>query len=148
MKLEGSTIRRLSIPDCAQWDALWRAYCGFYRSDLDSKASGITFNRLCAGVEMVGVVAADSLGNLVGFANMVFHQTTWAVSDCCYLEDLYVAPHCRGAGAARQLITQVYAEADARNVGKVYWHTQEFNAPARSLYDTLARRTSFVVYRR
>jgi hypothetical protein len=29
----------------------------------------------------------------------------------------------------------------------VYWLTQEYNGPARSLYDTVAHRTSFVVYR-
>jgi len=40
--------------------------------------------------------------------------------------------------------------ADARRRGavKVYWHTQEFNGPARSLYDLLAKRVSFVVYER
>ncbi len=29
-----------------------------------------------------------------------------------------------------------------------YWHTQSYNAPARSLYDEVARPTSFVVYER
>lgn len=148
MKQQGSTIRRLSKPDRAQWDGLWRAYCAFYRTDIDSDISEVTFVRLCEGVAMVGLMAEDSLDRLVGFAHLVFHPTTWVVSDRCYLEDLYVAPQCRGGGVARQLITQVYAEADAHNAGGVYWHTQEFNGPARSLYDTLARRTSFVVYRR
>jgi len=30
----------------------------------------------------------------------------------------------------------------------VYWMTQEFNAEGRALYDTLARRTSFIRYER
>jgi imidazolonepropionase-like amidohydrolase len=38
--------------------------------------------------------------------------------------------------------------ADGFGPASVYWLTQEYNAPARSLYDTLAHRTSFVVYRR
>ena len=37
---------------------------------------------------------------------------------------------------------------DESGAGSVYWLTQEYNAPARSLYDTLAHRTSFVVYQR
>jgi hypothetical protein len=42
----------------------------------------------------------------------------------------------------------VYAEADRRGVGRVYWHTQQYNAPARSLYDSVGHATSFVVYER
>ncbi|HEU0317849.1 MAG TPA: GNAT family N-acetyltransferase, partial [Solirubrobacteraceae bacterium] len=66
----------------------------------------------------------------------------------CYLEDLFVARAARGGGAGRALIEAVYAAADARGADRVYWHTQEFNAPARSLYDTVGRRTSFIVYTR
>ena len=51
-------------------------------------------------------------------------------------------------GVARRLIEAVYAFADGRGASGVYWLTQEYNAPARSLYDTLAHRTSFVVYQR
>ena len=93
-------------------------------------------------------VAHDAAGALVGFAHILFHASTWSLAGYCYLEDLYVAKTHRGGGVARALIERVYAEADARGAERVYWHTQEFNAPARSLYDTLARRTSFVVYRR
>jgi hypothetical protein len=49
---------------------------------------------------------------------------------------------------ARRLIEAVYAFADGFRPASVYWPIQEYNAPARSLYDTLAHRTSFVVYRR
>ena len=72
----------------------------------------------------------------------------WATHPTCYLEDLYVAKPWRGAGIARQLIEAVFTFADGFGVAGVYWLTQEYNAPARSLYDTLAHRTSFVVYQR
>jgi hypothetical protein len=49
---------------------------------------------------------------------------------------------------AHRLIEAVYAFADGFGSASVYWLTQEYNAPARSLYDTLAHRTSLVVYRR
>jgi hypothetical protein len=42
----------------------------------------------------------------------------------------------------------VYAEADGAGAANVYWLTQEFNADGRALYDTLARRTSFIRYER
>jgi hypothetical protein len=48
---------------------------------------------------------------------------------------------------ARRLVEAVFAFADRFGPASVYWLTQEYNGPARSLYDTVAHRTSFVVYR-
>lgn len=142
-----ATLRRIAAHDRAAWDTLWDGYCAFYRSPLETRISDLTFARLCDGAGMLGFVAEDD-GALVGFAHILFHASTWSEHGYCYLEDMYVAPERRGSGIARALIERVYAEADARGAERVYWHTQEYNAPARSLYDTLARRTSFVVYRR
>jgi GNAT superfamily N-acetyltransferase len=61
---------------------------------------------------------------------------------------LFVARTHRGSGVARALIEGVYDEADRRRADSVYWHTQIYNAPARSLYDQVSRPTSFVVYER
>ena len=85
---------------------------------------------------------------LLGLATYLFHRSSWSVQSYCYLEDLFVASEARGHGIARRLIAAVYAAADAASASSVYWHTQEFNADARALYDTLARRTSFIVYQR
>jgi hypothetical protein len=38
--------------------------------------------------------------------------------------------------------------ADQSGAASVYWLTQEYNAPARCRYDTLAHGTSFFVYQR
>lgn len=142
------TIRRLAEQDRAGWDPLWAAYCAFYRAEVDTTITAHTFRRLCEGASMCGFIALDEQGTAVAFANSLFHESTWSLRGYCYLEDLYVSPEQRGTGVARALIEQVYAQADARGAERVYWHTQEFNAAARSLYDTLGRRTSFIVYRR
>jgi GNAT superfamily N-acetyltransferase len=66
----------------------------------------------------------------------------------CYLQDLYVVPETRGQGLGAALINHVYAAADERGAAEVYWHTQEFNATARRLYDRIGRLTPFIQYRR
>ncbi|HSX61508.1 MAG TPA: GNAT family N-acetyltransferase [Tahibacter sp.] len=142
------SIRRIIPQDRAGWDPLWSAYCRFYRAEVDAEITDRTFARLCEGADLVGLVALDEDGRPIGFANALFHASTWSLRGYCYLEDVFVAPEQRGGRVARALIEAVYAQADARGAERVYWHTQEFNAPARSLYDTLARRTSFIVYRR
>lgn len=64
----------------------------------------------------------------------------------CYLSDLYVNPHLRGGGVGRALIDHVLEFAKARGLPGVRWLTQEFNYPARQLYDTYARKTDFILY--
>jgi GNAT superfamily N-acetyltransferase len=79
-------------------------------------------------------------------ADCVIHATTWSRRPTCYLEDLFVAPAARGQDLGRALLEAVKEQASARGSGRVYWHTQQYNGRARSLYDQVAHPTSFVVY--
>src|SRR4029450_9088276 len=93
-------------------------------------------------------VAVDAADSPIGLAHVLFHRSTWAPTQYCYLEDLFVDPARRQKGAGRALIEAVYAEADARGCTRTYWTTQEFNYTARTLYDQLATKSPFLQYRR
>src|SRR5579864_3538928 len=141
-------IRPLDSGDRAQWERLWAGYLRFYRHHLPRDVTEGTWRRLLdprAGLN--GLVAVGERA-LLGFVTYQFHPSTWSLRDYCYLEDLYVDPAARGGGVGRALIRAVYAEADRAKAATVYWMTQEFNADGRALYDTLARRTSFIRYER
>jgi GNAT superfamily N-acetyltransferase len=141
-------IRPIRINDREAWQQLWRGYLEFYRAALAPEVTEQTWAALCDPTSAVhGLIAAQD-ERLMGLAHLIMHPTTWATGPTCYLEDLYVDRESRGLNIARRLIEAVYAFADESGAASVYWHTQEYNAPARSLYDTLAHRTSFVVYRR
>lgn len=141
-------VRPLRPEDRAAWQPLWDGYLSFYRARLEPEVTDDVFARLCEERDgMFGLLAVDG-DEAVGLAHVVVHPSTWTTGRYAYLEDLFVAPSGRGTGAARQLIAAVYARADAAGAPHVYWHTQEYNAPARSLYDQVATRTSFVVYER
>lgn len=142
---EHPAVRPLRAADRDRWRPLWDAYLAFYRAALSEATTQDVFARLCAERDgMYGLVAEGADGELVGLAHVVVHPSTWTAGRYAYLEDLFVAPGARGTGAGRALIEAVYARAE----GRVYWHTQEFNGRARSLYDQVARRTSFIVYER
>lgn len=141
-------IRPLRSEDRAQWGVLWQGYLRFYRQHLPEEQTNTTFARLVDVSRQPHGLVAEQDGQLVGLVHYLFHPSSWSVNDVCYLEDLYVDRAARGAGAGRALIKAVYAAADRANVGTVYWLTQEFNAEGRALYDTLARRTSFIRYER
>ena len=141
-------VRPLEPRDFDAWLRLWDGYNSFYRNEVTAEVTENTFRRLHEGADGFFGLVAEHDGGLVGLAHAIFHPSTWTTRSYCYLEDLFVARTHRGSGAARALIAGIYAEADRRGADSIYWHTQSYNAPARSLYDKVARPTSFVVYER
>ena len=143
-------VRRLEEHDRAAWDGLFRAYITFYRAKVADEVIGLTWQRLMSGGEgePIGLVAVDETDLPFGLAHVLFHRSTWSATWYCYLEDLFVDPTQRKAGAGRALIEAVYREADARHCTRTYWVTEEGNTAARALYDRVATRAPFVQYRR
>jgi GNAT superfamily N-acetyltransferase len=143
------TIRELRREDYDGWMALWSGYLRFYREQIGEQVTRTTFARLCDSADgMFGLVAVAEDGRLVGFAHSIVHPSTWALEGYCYLEDLFVAPATRGGEVAKHLIDATAAVARERGLERMYWHTQQFNGAARSLYDTVGRLTSMIVYER
>ena len=141
------TIRALGREDWDDWRALWGGYLAFYRAELPDATSRATFDRLGAGDDgMFGLLALDDGGRGIGMANCVLHASTWSGRPKCYLEDLFVAPSARGHDVGRALLVAVKKAGAQRGADRVYWHTQQYNGRARSLYDQVGQPTSFVVY--
>ena len=143
------TIRPLETADRAAWEPLWAGYLKFYRHTLEAEVTDSTFERLVERTHgMAAVVAVGDDGELLGFAHMIEHASTWSATSSLYLEDLYVDPDTRGGGVGRALIAAFYDEADARGSTRAYWITEEYNWVARRTYETVARRQSYVMYER
>jgi GNAT superfamily N-acetyltransferase len=140
-------VRRLRDDDREAWQELWDGYLRFYRAELSAAVTESAFARLRDGEQgMLGLVAVDEADRPIGLAHLVFHPSTWSTTTYCYLEDLFVRRDLRGGEIARALFDAVYDAAGERGAERVYWHTQQFNGAARSLYDVVGRLTSFVVY--
>jgi GNAT superfamily N-acetyltransferase len=142
-----ATVRALNEDDWDDWRALWAGYLAFYRAEQSDATTRATFDGLCLGRDgMFGLLALDESGRGIGMANCVVHATTWSRRPTCYLEDLFVAPSARGHDVGRTLFAGIERAAKERGAGRVYWHTQQYNGAARSLYDQVGHATSFVVY--
>jgi GNAT superfamily N-acetyltransferase len=140
-------IRRLETGDWDRWLPLWRGYLDFYRAELSEATTRATFDRLTgADGAMFGLIAAGEDGAGSGLAHCIAHPTTWSRRPYCYLEDLFVAPASRGSDLGRNLLETAKKESEVRGAGRLYWHTQQYNGRARSLYDQVGRVTSFIVY--
>ena len=143
-------VRRLEARDKAAWLPLFKDYIAFYNATLPEVVMELTWQRLMSGAEgfHLGLVAVEENDSPIGLAHVLFHRSTWSPTWYCYLEDLFVDPARRGNGVGRALIDAVYTEADARQCTRTYWTTQEFNYPARGLYDRVATKSAFIQYRR
>ena len=145
-------IRPVQPPDWAQWLPLWHGYNAFYgRSGASALAEEITrstWSRLFDGYEPVHALVAQQGEQLVGLTHYLFHRSTTRLGPNCYLQDLYTAEAARGRGVGRALIEAVGERAKAGGAGSVYWQTHQTNTTAMRLYDQVASKSGFIVYRR
>jgi len=140
-------VRPVAPEDRKRWEPLWRGYQRFYKVDLSPEVTETTWRRFFDGLEPMHALVAEDGAELVGIVHYLFHRSTWMVGPICYLQDLFTAEKARGRGVGKALIEEVYARARACGATRVYWHTHETNATARSLYDRVATLSGFVQYR-
>jgi len=141
------SLRGVALSDRKQWNPLWLGYLDFYETKLSEEITELTWSRLNdPEFNLYGIVAVSG-DKLVGLAHYSYRPSSWAIIDYCYLEDLYVDPDFRGAGAGRSLIDAVIAAARAKESGRVYWNTKASNTRARVLYDSYTLASDFVQYR-
>lgn len=146
------TIRPVRASDYDQWLFLWDAYNAFYGrvgvTALPRATTELTWRRFLDDAEPMHAFVAEQSGNLVGFTHIVLHRSTTLANPTCYLQDLFTVAELRGKGIGRALIEAVYEFAKGRGLERVYWQTHESNATAMKLYDTIAERPGFVIYRK
>jgi GNAT superfamily N-acetyltransferase len=143
------TIRPLRSEDRPEWQDLWTQYLAFYETSVSADVYDTTFQRLLGeDPQDFSCLVAQLDDRLVGFTHYLFHRHAWKTENVCYLQDLFAHPDCRGTGIGRALIEAVYAAADTEGAPSVYWLTQDFNAPARQLYDRIGKLSPFIRYYR
>ena len=140
-------IRAALAADKQRWFILWQGYLDFYKTELSTEQSSLTWQRILdPEFNMKCAVAIDD-GLIVGFTTYSLQNSTWSEGGHCYLEDLFVDPAVRGKGVGRALIEHVKSYAIENNCSRLYWNTDEDNATARKLYDTYALESGKRQYR-
>jgi GNAT superfamily N-acetyltransferase len=108
----------------------------------------MTWSRFFDAYEPMHAMVAEGSGGLLGLVHFLFHRSTIHIAPVCYLQDLFTVEEARGKGVGRALITAVYRYAAAAGSPRVYWQTHETNTVAMRLYDKVAEKSGFVVYRK
>jgi len=153
VKIEPSfvTIRPIAPADYDQWLPLWEGYNAFYGrtgpTALPLDVTRATWSRFFDTAEPVHALVAETSSGLTGLVHFLYHRSTISIPPVCYLQDLFTAQAARGLGIGSALIHAVYKQAALAGASRVYWHTHEANSTAQRVYDQLAERSGFIVYR-
>jgi len=146
------SIRAVTRQDYEQWLPLWDGYNAFYgragATALAPAITAMTWARFFDAYEPVHALVAERSGKLLGLTHYLFHRSTTSIEPTCYLQDLFTNEAARGKGVGRALIAGVYEQAKRAGSSRVYWQTHETNHTAMQLYDKVAERPGFVIYRK
>jgi GNAT superfamily N-acetyltransferase len=145
-------IRPIEQADFPQWKSLWDGYNAFYGREgstaLPDSTTHITWSRFLDAQEPMHALVAEQAGQILGLVHFIFHRSTISIAPTCYLQDLFTRESARGKGVGRALIEEVYKLAHQAGSGRVYWLTHETNETAMKLYDKVAEKSGFIVYRK
>jgi GNAT superfamily N-acetyltransferase len=92
---------------------------------------------LFAGDSTTHAVICEIDRQAVGFAVYFFNYSTWLGKHGIYLEDLYVSPQYRGAGAGKALLRHLAKIAQSKNCGRLEWSVLDWNEPAIRFYESI-----------
>jgi GNAT superfamily N-acetyltransferase len=138
--------------DFHAWMPLWNGYNAFYGragpTALPPEVTEMTWSRFFDAYEPMHALVAEDSGKLLGLVHFLFHRSTTQIALTCYLQDLFTVEEARGKGVGRALINAVYQHAAAAGSPRVYWQTHETNSVAMRLYDKVAEKSGFIVYRK
>lgn len=140
------TVRPVAQGDEASWRALFRAYGEFYLTEFSPEILDGVWAWLMSDDHPELCFVAEWDGHVVGFAHLQQQVDTFRAAAGWFLDDLYVEPAHRGKGIARALIAALSDFAKSHGGGDLRWITASDNTTAQRLYDTIATKTSWVMY--
>jgi GNAT superfamily N-acetyltransferase len=130
------SIRPIQASDKQRWLILWQGYLDFYKTSVPAEQTERTWTRIIDPDFNMKCAVAESDRKVIGFTTYNLQNSTWSPNGHCYLEDLFVDPEFRGAGAGRALIDYVKTYALENKCSRLYWNTDADNETARKLYDS------------
>jgi GNAT superfamily N-acetyltransferase len=135
----GVTISAVGEEDLADLLPLVRGYADFYGvspadDDLLALSRALIADPAREGVQFL---ARTHDGAAVGFATVFWLWSTLSARRVGLMNDLFVAPEARGAGAADALIERCRAACREQGAGRLTWQTAKDNARAQAVYDRI-----------
>ena len=139
-------IRSVAVADKPAWARLYAGYAAFYKVDQTEAMRETVWGWLMDPAHTTEGLVAEQDGVVIGLAHFRAFARPLSASTGGFLDDLFVDPAARGAGAAEALLQALANEGRNRGWTVIRWITAEDNYRARGRYDRVADRTKWVTY--
>lgn len=145
-------VRPVRANEFDPWARLFQGYADFYHRPTSDEHQRTIWRWIHddGSVEALVAVPIDETGNESGEPQGLAHLRQWVRplrgAVCGYLDDLFVEPASRGSGVVDALFAEINRIALERDWAIVRWTTADDNYRARSVYDQVATRTTWITY--
>jgi ribosomal protein S18 acetylase RimI-like enzyme len=150
MSLPGTgsvTVTPLADRHRPDWERLYAGYAEFYKvTQTPSMRATVWAWIHDPAHEVSALVAEDANGKAIGLAHWRRFARPLSATVGLYLDDLFVAPEARGAGAVDALLAALRRIAAAEGLSVVRWITADDNYRGRNAYDRVAKRSWWITY--
>lgn len=142
-----ASVRRVEDNEFFTWLDLYVGYGEFYETPVTDEKALLVWSWISDPQnELEAYFAVDEEGTPIGLAHVREFVRPLDGSKGLYLDDLFVSPDARGAGAGSALLEAARESAKERGLSVVRWITAKDNETARRLYDKVAEKTKWVTY--
>ena len=139
-------IRYIEIKDKEEWKNLYYGYADFYKVEITEETLNTVWNWLHDLKHELNGLVYEIDNHIVAVAHYRQMLSPLRGKYIGFLDDLYVHPDYRGRKIGEDIINKLNEISKERGWGLIRWITRNDNHSAKSLYDRIAKKSTWDVY--
>ena len=139
-------VREIKLSDKEEWEVLYRGYADFYKVEMKDEILKTVWSWLHDRNHDVKGIVYEYDNKVIGLAHYRRMPRPLRGKYIGFLDDIYVEPKYRGKKIGEKLIHELKKISKKNNWDLVRWVTHNDNIRAKSLYDRIAKKTTWDLY--
>ena len=139
-------VRDIEIKDKVEWEKLYYGYADFYKVEITEETLNTVWNWLHDLKHELNGLVYEIDNRIVAIAHYRQMPSPLRGKNIGFLDDLFVHPDFRGRKIAEDIINKLNDISKEQGWGLIRWITRNDNHSAKSLYDRVAKKSTWDVY--
>ena len=139
-------IRDIEIKDKVEWEKLYQGYADFYKVEITEETLNTVWNWLHDLNHELNGLVYEIDNHIVAIAHYRQMPSPLRGKNIGFLDDLYVHSDFRGRKIGEDIINKLNEISKERGWGLIRWITRNDNHSAKSLYNRIAKKSTWDVY--
>ena len=129
-----------------EWKKLYQGYADFYKVEITEQTLSTVWNWLHDSKHELHGLGYEINNKIVAIAHYRRMPSPLKGKYIGFLDDLYVHPDFRGRKIGEEIINKLNQISQDEGWGLIRWITRNNNYNAKSLYDRVAKKSTWDVY--